>query len=281
MSVERIDYSLPDLGRALDRSLRETGFALLTGTPLTAAMIESLENRWLHFFESEDKHRFAAGDDLSQSQAGYISGARAETAIGASSADLKECFHHLPGAALPEALSASFTHFRNAALAIGRTLAQGLAPAGPQSVKKIEDGATWVSDAATLARVAYYPPLVTVPAGALRAAAHQDINLMTILPVASEPGLEIKLRDGSWQALHAEPGTLVVNAGDMLRELSGDHYPSTRHRVVNPGDAASNTARVSMPVFLTPNPDCVLSDRYTAGNYLSERLDAINQDGNG
>ncbi len=276
MPIERVDYNSADAAAELDRSLRDTGFALIVNTPLSATLVSSLSRHWLQFFLSAEKTNYAADADLSNSQSGYVSIARAETAVGASVADLKECFHHLPGTRLPVALDREFIAFRQTALRIGRTLAAGLASVGPSEVRGLTDTAAWVDDDATLARIVHYPPLQDAPPGALRAAAHQDINLMTLLPVSEQPGLEVRTRNGEWQALHAEPGALVVNAGDMLRELSADHYPSTRHRVVNPVDTPGNISRIAMPVFLTPEPNQKLSARYTAGEYLHERLSEIN-----
>lgn len=70
--------------------------------------------------------------------------------------------------------------------------------------------------------------------GAIRAQAHEDINLITILPAASEPGLQVKTLDGEWQDVPCDFGNLIINIGDMLQEASGGYYPSTSHRVINP-----------------------------------------------
>jgi isopenicillin N synthase-like dioxygenase len=72
-----------------------------------------------------------------------------------------------------------------------------------------------------------------------------------------------------------DPGSVVVNSGDMLQECSGHHYPSTTHRVVNPGGSVENTSRYSMPFFVHPHPETVLSEHYTARSYLQQRLQEI------
>ena len=72
-------------------------------------------------------------------------------------------------------------------------------------------------------------------------------------------------------------GNLVVNIGDMLQEASGGYFPSTSHRVVNPEGADHNRSRVSIPLFLHPRPEVVLSQRHTAGSYLQERLAELRQ----
>ena len=108
--------------------------------------------------------------------------------------------------------------------------------------------------------------------GAIRAAAHGDINLLTILPAANEPGLQVIASDGSWYDVPCDFGNIIINIGDMLQEASGGYYPSTIHRVINPTGERSIKSRISLPLFLHPNPEVVLSERYTAESYLDERL---------
>ena len=125
----------------------------------------------------------------------------------------------------------------------------------------------------TLLRVLRYPPLTgQEPAGSLRAAAHGDINLLTILPAANEPGLQVQDKQGSWVDVPCDFGMLIINIGDMLQEASRGYYPSTQHRVVNPQGEGAGKSRVSLPLFLHPRPEVVLSARHTAGSYLDERL---------
>jgi isopenicillin N synthase-like dioxygenase len=113
--------------------------------------------------------------------------------------------------------------------------------------------------------------------GAERAAAHEDINVLTILPVAEQPGLQVKDNEGNWVDVASIRGEIVVNSGDMLKEMTDGFFPSTTHRVLNPsGDASiENVSRISIPFFLTARPDVVLSERYTSGSYLQERLSLI------
>jgi isopenicillin N synthase-like dioxygenase len=146
-----------------------------------------------------------------------------------------------------------------------------------------------VTDSDTIVRVLYYPPIAPgVPAGAIRSAAHEDINLLTLLSAATAEGLELLRRDGSWMPVHTGFDTIVVDSGDMLQNLTNGLYKSTTHRVVNPGDASSE--RFSMPCFvharveadLAPLPSCIARTggtarfpRITAGEYLAERLREI------
>ena len=141
----------------------------------------------------------------------------------------------------------------------------------------------------TIVRVLYYPPVAAdVPPGAVRSAAHEDINLITLLSGATAEGLELLRRDGTWMPVHTGFDTIVVDAGDMLQNLTNGLYRSTTHRVVNPADASSD--RYSMPCFihprkevdLTPLSSCVARTggtarfpRISAGDYLEQRLREI------
>lgn len=111
----------------------------------------------------------------------------------------------------------------------------------------------------SILRLLHYPP---IPADAdprcLRAAPHEDINLITILPAATASGLQLKDRDGTWLDVDAEPDTLIVDAGDMLARAANDVIPSTTHQVINSPEA-SHLPRYSMPFFMHPNPEAILS----------------------
>jgi isopenicillin N synthase-like dioxygenase len=124
----------------------------------------------------------------------------------------------------------------------------------------------------------------------IRAGAHEDINVITLLLGAEEAGLEVKEKDGSWLPINPPAGSLVCNIGDMLQRLTNHRLPSTTHRVVNPAPERRGFPRYSTPFFLHFNsdylvetlPNCVDAahpDRYpqpiTANDYLQERLREI------
>ena len=104
------------------------------------------------------------------------------------------------------------------------------------------------------------------------AAAHEDINLLTILPASDAPGLQVQAKDGEWLEVKANQNQVIINIGDMLQEASEYYFPSTSHRVVTPAETDHSNGRMSLPLFLHPRPDVVLSERYTAKEYLQERL---------
>ena len=126
-----------------------------------------------------------------------------------------------------------------------------------------------------LLRILHYPPIdEDVAPGEERAAAHEDINLITLLVTGSEPGLQAMDTQGNWHEVPCHPGMITINAGDMLAKASQGYYPSTSHRVVNP-PASANRSRYSMPLFVHPRPEVRLDARQTAGEYLDQRLREI------
>jgi isopenicillin N synthase-like dioxygenase len=116
-----------------------------------------------------------------------------------------------------------------------------------------------VKDGNTILRLLHYPPLEAgTDPRCVRAAAHEDINLITILVAATTSGLELLDRDGKWLPVETEKNNLIVDAGDMLARITNEVIPATTHRVVNPQDG-SNDHRYSMPFFIHPNPEATLS----------------------
>jgi isopenicillin N synthase-like dioxygenase len=115
-----------------------------------------------------------------------------------------------------------------------------------------------LQDGNSILRPIHYPPLNEhAPKNAVRSAAHEDINLITVMVGATTSGLELLDRDGKWLPVMTNEKQLVVDSGDMLSRITNDVIPATTHRVVNPDDASS--ARYSMPFFTHPNPDTLLS----------------------
>lgn len=145
-----------------------------------------------------------------------------------------------------------------------------------------------VHEGNSILRLLHYPPMPDSAApGAIRAGAHEDINLITLLLGAEEAGLELLTREGEWLPANPPEGALVVNVGDMLQRLTNHVLPSTTHRVVNPAGERTAHSRYSMPFFLHLRSDFPIRtlemckgennpDRYpepiTADEYLHERL---------
>ncbi len=127
-----------------------------------------------------------------------------------------------------------------------------------------------------LLRIIHYPPLkAEITNGSILAAEHGDINLITILPAGSQPGLQVLTKDGQWVDVKCNPGWLVINTGDMLQECSKGYYPSTIHRVINPKGKLKSKSRFSMPLFIHPRDEVQLSKRYSVNSFLNKRLREI------
>ena len=281
MSIRTVDYKSPDAGREFVRSLHETGFAVLKNHPVSGQLLESIYRGWRIFFDSDEKQDFLFDpDNRDGTQQGYHPSEVSETAVGHTVKDLKEYFHVVPGCRVPPALEREIFEYRDAAFELGKQLVGWLQTYAPSEVMaEISEPLTeMLCSQASLLRLLHYPPLTgDEEPNAERAAAHEDINVMTILPVAEQPGLQVKDKQGNWVDVASVRGELVVNSGDMLKEMTAGFYPSTTHRVVNPvGDGTfANVSRISIPFFLTPRPEVVLSERYTSASYLEERLSLL------
>lgn len=281
MGIRTVDLQQADAGEEFVRSLHETGFAVLRNHPVARTTLDSIYRGWAAFFNSDEKLEFLYDpENRDGTQQGYHPVEVSETAVGHTVKDIKEYFHVVPGCRVPPALEQEIFDYRQAAFEIGRQLSDWLQQYSPPEItaKISEPFNEILSSDASLLRLLHYPPLTGAEEpGAVRAAAHEDINVLTILPVAEQPGLQVKDKAGNWVDVASIRGELVVNSGDMLKEMTDGYFPSTTHRVLNPSDNDNidNVSRISVPFFLTARPDVVLSERYTSGSYLKERLSII------
>jgi isopenicillin N synthase-like dioxygenase len=274
MDVLTVDYRAKGADERFAQSLHETGFAVIENHPIPWAKIEQAYREWGAFFNDPIREAYAFD---SATQDGYISGKLSETAKGEKQKDLKEFYHlYFPWGRYPKTISENSRELFYLTLDFGKELLVWIERHLPENIQKklsmkLSD---MVSLERTLYRILHYPPFNgTEPAGAIRAAAHEDINLITVLPAASEAGLQAKDKDGNWHTVKTDPRTLVINIGDMLQEATDRYYISTTHRVINPEGSNAKKARMSMPLFIHPKANVKLSDRYpTAEGYLHERL---------
>ena len=273
MQVRVVDYRAADAAEAFTRSLHETGFGVLVNHPIQQTLVEKIYADWLAFFNTEEKHQFVFSKEK---QDGYFSTEISETAKGASQKDIKEYFHIYPWGRVPASLKADADSYYAQANTLAQELLGWVERYTPPEIAQhySEPLSHMIQDSQqTLLRVLRYPPLTgQEPAGSIRAAAHGDINLLTILPAANEPGLQVQDMNGNWIDVPCDFGMLIINIGDMLQEASRGYYPSTQHRVVNPTGDGAKKSRISLPLFLHPRNEVVLSERYTAHSYLQERL---------
>jgi len=286
----------------LGQTYQEWGFAGICNHGITQAEIEAAYRVFQAFFAlPEDiKRKYHIPDG---------GGARGytpfgvETAKGATHFDLKEFWHigrelndvHADRSTMPSNLwPDEIPGFREHGYglyrrldALGATVLSALA----LYLSLPED---WFADKIdhgnSILRPIHYPPIATDNIANVRAGAHEDINLITLLVGASATGLEVLSRQGEWVPFTSDADTIVVNIGDMLQRLTNHLYPSTTHRVVNPPGVLARQPRYSIPFFLHPNPEfvidvlpsCISADnpnRYpepiTAQDYLEQRLREI------
>ena len=289
-----------EFATALGDSFGEFGFAMVKDHGMDAALIDEGWRLARAFFAlPEDvKRRYDASGN--GGQRGYTAFGR-EIAKGASENDLKEFWHvgrDLPGGhrlsatmlanIWPQEIPEFQQLFRHLYAEFDRVGAQLLAAIALylELPERWFDAA--IEDGNSILRLLHYPP-VSADAPGIRAAAHEDINLITLLLGAEEGGLEIQDRQGNWLPVIPPPGALAINVGDMLQRLTNYRLRSTSHRVVNPPPERRGVARYSMPFFLHLRPDflidalpqCVDAKHprrdppITAHDYLIERLREI------
>ena len=273
MTLSVVDYTAPNAPEEFVKSLKATGFGVLTNHPIKQSIVESIYLNWQEFFNSVEKHNFAFDPDK---QDGYFSTEISETAKGNSHKDIKEYFHIYPWGRIPNSLKEEILNYYQLTSNLASELLDWVEKYSPANIANnySQPLSSMIENTPnTLLRVLHYPPLTgDEEAGAIRAAAHEDINLLTILPAANEPGLQVQCQDNSWLDVPSDFGNLIINIGDMLQEASGGYFPSTTHRVINPTGKASSKSRISLPLFLHPCSDVRLSKAHTQASYLLERL---------
>jgi isopenicillin N synthase-like dioxygenase len=256
--------------REFIRSIMDTGFAVVTHHGIDFGFIKETQAAWKEFFNQKSTYKaeFINFDDRNMGFTGF----GGEKAVGTQIADLKEYFHFRPGQKLPNetaALTEKLFYLLNNHLS-GQFLQilDSVTP-GTQYKMACED-----SDNSIL-RTLYYPALrdCEVEPGAVRAAAHEDVNFLTVLVAASAPGLEVLDKEENWHAVPHEENSIVCNVGDMLQLASGGMFKSTTHRVTNP--ANPNEDRLSLPLFVHPRSNTLLKDGVTAQEFLNQRLNRV------
>lgn len=273
MKLEAVDYQSENAAQEFVESLHKTGFGVLKNHPILQESVSSIYKNWQTFFNSQAKEDFLYNKDT---QDGFFPSSISETAKGAKEKDIKEYFHYYPWGQCPEELKEELANYYRSAIDLASELLSWVEAYSPAEVaEKYSMPLSEMIKASeqTLLRVLHYPPFQgDEEPGAIRAAAHEDINLLTILPAANEPGLQVLTKDDTWLDVPCDFGNLIVNIGDMLQETSAGYFPSTTHRVINPDGTHLDKSRISLPLFLHPRPDVVLSERHTAKSYLTERL---------
>lgn len=276
---------------------QEWGFAGISGHDLDPDLIQSAWSAAEKFFAlpTELKSRYE-GLEKDRSR-GYIPFG-VEKAKDSKHSDLKEFYHighQVDGAAhlAPNIWPSEIIEFQNTFEALYSNLETlalrvlGIFATVLELPVNYFDSRIKMGE--TLLRILHYPPILDQNIPNLRAAAHEDINLITLLAGSEQDGLEVLSRQGKWVPINMLEGTIICNVGDMLQRLSNAKLPSTTHRVVNPKGDKARTSRYSIPYFVHPSPDvsldclsgCVDADNpklfsaTTAGEYLEQRLKEI------
>ena len=286
----------------LGAAYREWGFAGIRGHGIPQSLIDDAYDVFVRFFALPEatKHKYHVPGS---------GGARGYTPFGVETAkdskhyDLKEFWHigrEIPDDSRhrevmpPNLWPAEVEGFRDKGYALYEALDQLGSRVLSALALHIGLPEDWFADKTdsgnSILRPIHYPPIASGDVPNVRAGAHEDINLITLLVGASAAGLEVKSKQGHWVPFTSDEDTIVVNIGDMLQRLTNHVYPSTTHRVVNPPGESARQPRYSVPFFLHPNPDFLIDvlpstitpgnpSRYpesiTAQGYLEERLREI------
>lgn len=290
LDISEFDSDPKAFIKKLGVAYQEWGFAGITGHKISQPAIDSAMQaaKWFFDLPLQEKTNY---QNTSNWARGYVPFGT-EKAKGAQYSDLKE-FYHLGTDSLVANVwpdNAEFiTAYKNLYQALDelsvkilRAVALFLNLDKDYFTEKITSGEA-------LLRVLHYPPISDPHAPNVRAAAHEDINLITLLVGSEKEGLEVLSRQGNWVPISMIKGTIICNLGDMMQRLTNGQLPSTTHRVINPKSAAALESRYSIPFFVHPEPSMSLAclpqcfsatnpkqfDDISAGDFHKQRLDEI------
>jgi isopenicillin N synthase-like dioxygenase len=270
VSLNDVDKDPQGFSGELGNSFVEYGFAIVRDHGMPEDMIHRAEEKAKQFFALPEEIKRKYYIEGTGGARGYTPFG-IETAKGFRAHDLKEFWH--VGRDLPEGhrfrevmadniwpaevqdFRTTFTQlysaFDEAGVKILRAIARFLKVDADYFTDTVRDGNS-------VMRLLHYPAQPEPTGEHIRAAAHEDINTITLLLGAEEAGLELKTKDGRWIPVSPKPGELVINIGDMLQRLTNGVLRSTSHRVVNPAPDRASHARYSMPFFLHFRPDFMI-----------------------
>ncbi|HEY5780676.1 MAG TPA: 2-oxoglutarate and iron-dependent oxygenase domain-containing protein [Lysobacter sp.] len=302
LDIRRFDTDRDAFVAELGAAYREWGFAGIRGHGIGSDQIDASYDVFKRFFDLPDEFKRKYHVPGGGGARGYTPFG-IETAKGAQYSDLKEFWHvgrEIPRDSMyadvmpPNLWPEEIPEFRSLAYGLYQSLDELGSRVLSALALHIGLPESYFADKTdfgnSILRPIHYPPITTDDIPNVRAGAHEDINLITLLVGASAAGLEVRSRKGDWVPFTADADTIVVNIGDMLQRLTNHVYPSTTHRVVNPKGEQARQPRYSTPFFLHPNPDFLIDvlsstisadnpNRYpeaiTAQGYLEERLREI------
>jgi isopenicillin N synthase-like dioxygenase len=303
-SVDLADFLSVDAVRKqkfveqIGSAYEEIGFVSLKNHFLSDALVSDLYKEIKAFFAMDVAEKKKYEIEGLGGQRGYVSFGK-EHAKGKKEGDLKEFWHFgqepTEDANLPEnypenVVVEELPEFNNTGMEAYRMLEKtGVSVLRALALYIGVDEYYfdhWASNGNSILRPIHYPPISSEPKGAVRAGAHGDINLITLLMGASTGGLQVLRKDGVWMDAIPKEDELVINVGDMLERHTNNKLRSTIHRVINPPKDEWGNPRFSIPFFMHPRGDMDLScmaecideqhpksfDDITAGDFLHQRL---------
>ena len=284
--------------KKLGKAYEEIGFVAVKNHGLSNALCAELYAQVKGFFTLSKEEKEAYEIEGLAGQRGYVSFGK-EHAKNKNEGDLKEFWHF--GQTVEDNDPIKEEYPDNVQVnelpkfnAVGREVYQKLEATGREMLRAIALHLNLdenyfdakIHNGNSILRPIHYPPITHEPKDAVRAAEHEDINLITLLMGASADGLQVLNKSGEWISVTALPDQIVVNVGDMLQRLTNNKLKSTTHRVVNPPREKWGTSRYSIPFFLHPRsevslnclPSCISESNpknfsdITAGEYLEQRI---------
>jgi len=284
--------------KELGKAYEEIGFVAVKNHGLSDALCAELYAQVKGFFTLSKEEKEAYEIEGLAGQRGYVSFGK-EHAKNKNEGDLKEFWHF--GQTVEDNDPIKEEYPDNVQVnelpkfnAVGREVYQKLEATGREMLRAIALHLNLdenyfdakIHNGNSILRPIHYPPITHEPKDAVRAAEHEDINLITLLMGASADGLQVLNKSGEWISVTALPDQIVVNVGDMLQRLTNNKLKSTTHRVVNPPREKWGTSRYSIPFFLHPRsevslnclPSCISESQpknfsdITAGEYLEQRI---------
>ena len=284
--------------KELGKAYEEIGFVAVKNHGLSDALCAELYAQVKGFFTLSKEEKEAYEIEGLAGQRGYVSFGK-EHAKNKNEGDLKEFWHF--GQTVEDNDPIKEEYPDNVQVnelpefnTVGREVYQKLEETGREMLRAIALHLNLdenyfdakIHNGNSILRPIHYPPITHEPKDAVRAAEHEDINLITLLMGASADGLQVLNKSGEWISVTALPDQIVVNVGDMLQRLTNNKLKSTTHRVVNPPREKWGTSRYSIPFFLHPRsevslnclPSCISESNpknfsdITAGEYLEQRI---------
>ncbi len=273
MEVNSISYFASGSARQFANCLKSDGAVVIETHPISINLIHEVFSEWQRFYSSDKKNGYLYSK---KTHAGYFPLEFAEKAKGFAARDCKEYFQYIANSELPHSVRECTTHFFQALNQMAGHLLFWLQQSLPEKEANrlpcpLQEMA--LNSSTTMLRSIHYPPLDPRenPAAVMRAAPHEDINLMTLLIDSHQSGFQLRDAKGNWQDIDTKYGSIVAYTGEMLELCTNGYFKAATHRVINPHQGMLNCSRFSFSLFIHPHNDINLKSNVTAGELLAQR----------